>query len=67
MILKKKRRRSQRTRSPLQHATPASHRSWLQGSGMAADPVLAGSGRGGKRKMTANRKTTNTNEMARYE
>jgi len=64
---KKKRRHSQRTRSPLQHAAPASHRSLLQRSGLAADPDLAGSARGGKRKMTANRKTTITNDIARYE
>ena len=41
--------------------------SLLQRSVLAADPGLAGSACGGKRKMTANRKTTITNDIARYE
>ena len=48
-------------------AARSSHRSMLQRSGLAADPDLAGSARGGKRKMTANQKTTITNDIARYE
>ena len=48
-------------------AASSSHRNMLQKSGLAADPDLAGSARGGKRKWTANRKTTITNDIARDE